>query len=69
MGYGTRDGYNYLILDYLELSLTEYLVMNNKSIESINTVVKGMIDAVKNMHNIGLLHRDIKAQNFRITSN
>ena len=43
--------------------------MHNKSIESIKTVVRGMIDSVKAMHNIGLLHRDIKAQNFRITSN
>ena len=66
---GTRDGYNFLILDYLESSLVEYLDENNRSIESINIVVRGMIDSVKAMHKIGLLHRDIKPQNFRITRN
>ena len=29
-------------------------------------VAKGMIDAVKSMHDIGFIHRDIKSQNFRI---
>ena len=58
--YGIKDEYNYLILDYLEISIAEYLEMHNKSIESIKIVVKGMIDSVKTMHGIGLLHSDIK---------
>ena len=60
LGYGTRDGYNYLILDYLEHSLEDYLKLKHFSLESIKTVVNGMIDSVKAMHDIGLLHRDIK---------
>ena len=58
-----------MIFDFFEISLAEYLVINNKSLESIKTVVRGIIDSVRAMHNIGLLHRDIKPQIFRITSN
>lgn len=64
---GTKNKYNYIILEYLEYSLQEYLENHSHSLESIKKVVFGMIDSVQALHEAGFVHRDIKPQNFRIT--
>ena len=39
-----------MVLEYLEISLSEYLLKQKNSFESIKAVVRGIIDAVRSMH-------------------
>jgi len=58
--YGTEHGFNYLIIDLLDISLSE---KKPKPIETI----KYMITAIKildKIHSKGIIHRDIKPENF-----
>jgi serine/threonine protein kinase len=58
--YGTEHGFNYLIIDLLDISLSE------KNFTHIETI-KYMITAIKileKIHTKGIIHRDIKPENF-----
>ncbi len=62
--YGSESGFNYLILDLLGVSLDKEKINHVKSI-------KFMIDAIniiEFVHNKGILHRDIKPDNFLLSN-
>ena len=58
--YGTDNGYNYLILDLLDISL-DIKVLKPK--ETIKYILEA-ITIIEHIHNKGVIHRDIKPDNF-----
>lgn len=60
--YGTETGFNYLILDLLGPSLFE---QNLKPVKTIKYFLNA-INILEFIHNKGILHRDIKPDNFLI---
>ena len=60
--YGCDNGFHYLILDVLNFTLDK----SNLSKEESLKYFKESIDIIKNIHKKGILHRDIKPDNFMI---
>ncbi|TNV73730.1 hypothetical protein FGO68_gene2107 [Halteria grandinella] len=69
-GEGIHNGQNYVILEYVEYSIEEYTQQFGDAEEKRLAIVRigqQMIEAVKEIHEAGYLHQDIKPDNFRIT--
>jgi len=60
--YGTETGFNYLILDLLGPSLSDIEI---NPTESIKYMIQS-INIIETVHDIGIIHRDIKPDNFLI---
>ena len=63
--YGTDNGYNYLILDLLDISLDIKVL---KPAETVKYILEAII-IIEHIHNKGVIHRDIKPDNFLLRNN
>lgn len=53
--------------EYLEFSIEEYLTLTPPERKlTFQEIALQMFDAIKEIHEIGYIHRDIKPDNFRI---
>ena len=69
IGNGTKGGYNYIIMDYLEESIDDYLKRNKYQTDTFIQVSTEMVLSIKELHSFGYIHRDITPQKFRVTNN
>ena len=64
--YGTTNDYNYLVMDYLGISLSSFLNINKCNIKTKIHICVQIIQRIHTLHLQFLLHRDIKPDNFLI---
>ena len=66
--YGKDSGINYLVLDLLGKSLEEIKRNSGGKISMKSALIFGIsaLDCIKNIHKCGIIHRDIKSENFLI---
>ena len=69
--YGSENNYNFLVMDYMGLSLEKLFENHNKQF-SLKTVIMLTIDLIKILqyiHTNNIIHRDLKPDNIVIGSN
>lgn len=68
--YGETTSYNFLIMELLDCQIDEYynklILKNINSIGLIRKLGIQMLVCIENIHNYGIIHRDIKPGNFLI---
>lgn len=67
-----ENGTAYFVMDYIEgINIKQYLNKNGEKLpyEEMLKVMFPVLDALKNVHDAGLLHRDISPDNIYMTSN
>ena len=63
--FGTELNVNYMVIDYLGISLTEMVKKNGHfNIKQLCFLAIQMLDILQSIHNKGMIHRDIKPDNF-----
>lgn len=64
--FGVFENSQYIIMEYLNMDLKEYVSKNKDQItmSEINTLMMQCFRLLKNMHDANLVHRDIKPENF-----
>ena len=58
--FGKEGNYNYMVIDVLGDSIEKY---KNKQIHSIQKIGLQMIDIIRDVHEKGIIHRDVKPEN------
>jgi len=58
--FGSDDGFNYLIIDLFDISLLDSTLTRNQTIK----YMRSAINIIELVHNRGIIHRDIKPDNF-----
>jgi len=64
--FGPHNNYTTLVMSYYEISLYDYFQVKAVSISKINNIMIKCINILENIHNLFVIHRDIKPQNFMI---
>jgi serine/threonine protein kinase len=62
--YGIYKKYYGLIIPYYDCTLDDYLLQNHLSKNDIVKLTSKMITILETIHNMGVIHRDLKPQNF-----
>lgn len=58
-----QDGWNYLVMQYVEGVPLSKLVDSRLPIPRIVDIIRGILRALRHAHNLGVLHRDVKSSN------
>jgi len=66
--YGTFNGYKYIVLPYIPMTLSELIHQRDVHIDFPAIFNKAVL-AMKNIHNHNIVHRDIKPDNILINNN
>lgn len=67
--YGKFQHYLALIIPKYDCSLYEYVTNHTLSESSINSIILAAINIIENIHNLFVVHRDIKPQHFMLKNN
>jgi serine/threonine protein kinase len=58
-----------LVMSHYTHDLHTFVTLRNPDIGTINTIMISCIEVMESVHNAGVIHRDIKPQNFMIKNN
>jgi serine/threonine protein kinase len=67
--YGRHKNYIGLVIPKYDCSLYDYVMNNTISLENINSVMVSMLNIIENIHNLFVIHRDIKPHHFMLRDN
>ena len=60
---GIYENYKYIVMELLNITLKEYLTPKS-NIENMKKIIHHVFELIKPFHQRGLVHRDIKSENF-----
>ncbi|MFN3267252.1 MAG: serine/threonine-protein kinase, partial [Deinococcales bacterium] len=67
LGYGEDEGVPYLVMEYVRGTDLTQFIAEKPSIERLIQVFIGVANALAAVHGQGLIHRDLKPDNIRVT--
>ena len=68
--YGESDTFTYMILELLGAHISDYYFnISEKNINELKWIGLKMLSSIRDIHDYGIIHRDIKPDNFLLTTN